>query len=159
MKNLVPSLKAGWIVLIILLGSCTGKTLYHENVDFPKGYWSSTDTLHFKVLVADTLSPCNITLLMRNKGAYPFSNLYVVVTTQAPSGAVLTDTIEFILASPRGEWLGKGFGDVWQNEKRYKTAIRFPNTGIYSFSIRQIMRPDQLPGVMDFGLRIDRSTH
>lgn len=154
MKAMAHSRKLKWFLPLIILVSCTGNTIYHDNIDFTKGYWNAGDTLHFSVLVSDTVQPCDIILHMRNKGSYPFSNLYVVITTKAPTGASLTDTVEFILANARGEWLGKGFGDLWQNSRIYKSGIRFPHTGIYTFSLRQIMRPDLLNGVMDFGISV-----
>jgi len=154
MKNTVLSSRHNWLFPLLLLTACAGNTIYHDRVDFARGSWSAADTVHFSVLVADTSHFYDIYLNLRNKGNYPFSNLYVAIKTVAPTGASLSDTVEFILANARGEWLGRGFGDLWQSSSLYKSGIKFPHTGVYNFSVRQIMRPDALSGVSDFGMKI-----
>lgn len=144
------------IALIVLIPSCMGGSIYHENISIKSGHWNSADSLVFKALVKDTIQPHSIYLSLRNKGSYGFSNFYAFITTHAPSGSTRTDTVEFMLANRRGQWLGKGFGDLWLNSRPFKLAIRFPHTGIYTFSVKQGMRVENLEGIMDFGIRIER---
>lgn len=141
---------------IILLASCMGSSIYHENLGIKQGKWNSGDSLVFKALVVDTLQPYSIFLSMRNNGSYGFSNFYAFITTHAPSGSERTDTVEFLLADKHGRWLGKGFGDLWLNSRPFKIGIRFPHTGIYIFTVKQGMRAEKLEGIMDFGIRIER---
>ena len=131
-------------------------SIYHENLSLKVGRWNSGDSLVFHAFIQDTIQPHSIFLSLRNKGSYGFSNFYAFITTHSPSGSVRTDTVEFILADRRGQWLGKGFGDLWQNTRPFKLAIRFPHTGIYTFIVRQGMRVENLEGIMDFGIRIER---
>ena len=144
------------IASVILLVSCLRSSIYHENLSLNDGKWNSGDSLVFKALVMDTIQPHSIFLSLRNKGSYSFSNFYAFISTHAPSGAVRTDTVEFVLADRHGKWMGKGFGDLWQTTRPFKMGIRFPHTGIYMFTVKQGMRVESLEGIMDFGIRIDR---
>ena len=130
--------------------------MFHENQSMKSGKWNAGDSLVFSTLINDTVKPHSIFLSLRNRGNYNFSNFYAFITTHAPSGAVRTDTVEFALADRHGKWLGKGFGDLWQTTRPFKLGVRFPHTGIYTFSVKQGMRVETLEGIMDFGIRIDR---
>ncbi len=141
---------------IILLVSCKGNSVFHENQSLKSGKWNAGDSLVFNALINDTIKPHTIFLSLRNKGSYGFSNFYAFISTHAPSGAVRTDTVEFALADRHGKWMGKGFGDLWQTTRPFKMGIRFPHTGIYTFTVKQGMRVESLEGIMDFGIRIDR---
>jgi len=141
---------------IILLVSCMGNSVFHENQSLKSGKWNASDSLVFKALINDTVQPHSIFLSLRNRGSYSFSNFYAFISTHAPSGAVRTDTVEFALADRHGRWMGKGFGDLWQTTRPFKLGIRFPHTGIYTFTVKQGMRVESLEGIMDFGIRIDR---
>jgi gliding motility-associated lipoprotein GldH len=145
-----------FIAIILFLSSCMGGPVFHENMALKSGKWNAGDSLLFNALITDTIQPHSIILSLRNKGSYSFSNFYAFITTHAPSGAARTDTVEFVLADKRGKWLGKGFGDLWQTSRPFKLNIRFPHTGIYTFAVKQGMRVENLEGIMDFGIRIDR---
>ena len=141
---------------VIFLASCMGSSVFHENLSLKSGKWNAVDSLVFNALITDTVQPHSIFLSLRNKGSYSFSNFYAFISTHAPSGAVRTDTVEFVLADRHGKWMGKGFGDLWQTTRPFKMGIRFPHTGIYMFTVKQGMRVESLEGIMDFGIRIDR---
>ena len=145
-----------FIASLIFLAACMSGPIYHENLSLKGGKWNSSDSLVFRAMIIDTIQPHSIFLSLRNKGTYGFSNFYAFITTHAPSGSVRIDTIEFILADRHGKWLGKGFGDLWQNTRPFKLSIRFPHTGIYTFVVKQGMRAENLEGIMDFGIRIVR---
>lgn len=144
------------VASLVLLASCMGGSIYHENLSLKGGIWNSGDSLVFRAFVKDTIQSHSIFISLRNKGTYGFSNFYTFITTHSPSGSVRTDTVEFILADRRGQWLGKGFGDLWQSTRPFKLSIRFPHTGIYIFIVKQGMRVENLEGIMDFGIRIER---
>jgi gliding motility-associated lipoprotein GldH len=141
---------------LIILGSCMGGSVYHENLSLKAGKWNARDSLVFNAMIKDTVQPHTIYISLRNKGSYGFSNFYAFITTHAPSGSSRTDTVEFALADRRGKWLGHGFGDLWQSTRPFKIGIRFPHTGIYTFIVKQGMRVENLEGIMDFGIRIER---
>ncbi len=56
-----------------------------------------------------------------------------------------------------GKWLGEGLGDIWDNRVLFKKNVSFPQKGEYRFEFTQAMRLNPLPGVMDVGIRIEKS--
>lgn len=138
--------------------SCDPGKVYEEYVAIPNGVWNRYKPVTFEVEVTDTINAHNIFLGIRNGSYYPFSNLFVFITTKAPNGNMIKDTLEITLADKRGKWFGKGLGDIWDLQRIYKQNIRFPVSGTYTFEIEQAMRKEyeNLPQILDVGLRIER---
>ena len=85
------------------------------------------------------------------------------VTSLSINGKVISDTLEYEMAYPNGDWMGQGFGDVYESKLWYKENVRFPETGTYQFKIRQAMRKNgnvngisELQGITDVGFRIEK---
>ncbi len=144
--------------LVILFVSCDQDVAYEENIAIPDGKWNRHNIAEFRTEIGDTLQPYNVYINVRNTGKYPKSNLYLFVTTTAPGGAYMRDTVECILADPSGQWRGKGFGSVWQNRFPYRKHVRFAEEGIYKIEVEQAMRLEDLPGIKDVGIRIEKVT-
>jgi gliding motility-associated lipoprotein GldH len=143
-------------LLLLIICSCDANRVYEKNVTLPEKVWDKENELSFDVEIDDTVSSHNIYVNIRNASHYSYSNLYLFVTTTAPSGAAIRDTFECILADEKGKWLGEGLGDIWDNQIPFKRNVRFPLKGIYRFNLTQAMRQDQLPFIMDAGIRIER---
>lgn len=141
----------------ILLISCDPNRVFEKNIRIPDGIWNRNNPVRFEVVVEDTITPHNLYINVRNTGMYPVSNLYLFVTTIAPSGHTIKDTVQVILADERGKWLGKGLGDIWDNQKLYKEQVRFAQKGEYIFEYEQAMRLEKLPFILDVGLRVEKA--
>lgn len=154
-----------WTVILILsvtlsllvLGSCDSGRVYENNIRVPDGIWIRNNPVRFEVLVEDTIASHNLYINVRNTGMYPFSNLYLFVTTIAPSGHTIKDTVQIILADEKGKWLGDGLGDIWDNQRLYKEQVRFAQKGEYIFEYEQAMRLEKLPFILDVGLRVEKA--
>ena len=96
--------------------------------------------------------------MIRHADTYPYSNVFLFVTTSYPDGKVLSDTMEVMLANDKGEWQGSGMGDIFDLKVPIKKNVRFPLGGHYKFEFQQAMRVDPLPMILDFGLEIQKST-
>ncbi len=120
--------------------------------------WDAEKPLVFQTVITDTINPVNVYLNIRNAGAYPFSNIFLFLNTRFPQGQIDRDTVEIMLATPEGKWLGNGLGDIWDNQVLFKSNVRFPQKGEYRFELTQAMRMNPLPGIMDAGLRIEKAT-
>ena len=145
------------ILLVIFLPfSCDRNRVYEKNIRIPDGVWNRFEPVHFKVIIEDTVSLHNLYINVRNTSMYPMRNLYLFVETTAPSGHTLTDTVEILLADEKGKWYGSGLGDMWDLSQLYKQNIRFAQEGMYGFSYEQAMRTENLPFILDVGLRIEK---
>lgn len=144
-------------VLWLFIGfSCNFNTVYQQTTDIKDGKWDKNNSLKFEIPMTDTLGGYNILFNIRNNNEYPFSNLYLFVKTWSPTGVSRTDTLEYTLADEDGKWLGKGIGGIWQKEYPYRRNIRFPEPGIYRIEVIQAMRRNQLEGIIDFGVRVEK---
>ncbi len=144
------------ITLAVAFFSCNRNRVYEKNTEIADGIWNVKDKVSFDVPITDTLSVNNIYINIRHTSLYLYRNLFLFIKTTAPSGASIRDTFEITLADEKGKWLGSGLGDIWDNQILYKRHVQFPYSGIYNFEIEQAMRRENLPFVMDIGLRIEK---
>jgi gliding motility-associated lipoprotein GldH len=142
---------------VLVLVSCDPGRVYEKNIRIPDGIWNQNNPVSFEVIVEDTITPHNLYINVRNTGMYPLSNLYLFITTIAPSGHTIKDTVQIILADEKGKWLGDGLGDIWDIQRLYKEQVRFAQKGKYIFEYEQAMRLEKLPFILDVGLRVEKS--
>jgi len=144
-----------WIAL--LFSACDSSRVFEENKVIENQLWNSADKKLFYVNVDDTLSSHNFYINVRNASDYPFSNLLLFLQTRYPQGTYSKDTLECILADQTGKWLGDGSGDIWDNQILFRKNFKFKRKGKYVFSLEQAMRLENLPQILDVGIRIEKS--
>ncbi len=143
--------------VVLFFVACNNNVVYQNNHDFTNETWHKDSLAVFNVNITDTLAIYNFYINCRTTGQYMYSNMFLFIHAQMPNGQIINDTLECILASPDGKWLGKGFGSVWANKIPYKKNIRFQHPGNYMFTLEQAMRSDELPFVLDAGITIERA--
>lgn len=146
---------ASVLLLLSLAISCDQDMVYDQYQQLESGIWQWRDAREFFVDVEDTVSLNNIYIQVRHTVAYPMSNLYMFIHVKGPSGQMMKDTVNLILAQPDGKWNGRGTGHLREMSLLYRKQTRFSLPGIYTFTIEQAMRNPELP-VTDIGLRIER---
>ncbi|MCD4732479.1 MAG: gliding motility lipoprotein GldH [Bacteroidales bacterium] len=142
--------------LLIMFSSCDPQRIYEKNIQVNPNGWPAGEDVLFEVPVNDSLMLYNFYINLRHTENYKFSNLYLFIETHFPEGSQASDTIELILADNTGKWYGKGFGKIKEYQVLIRQAVTFPVTGIYNVSIVQGMREENLEGVEDIGIRIER---
>ncbi|HZJ74552.1 MAG TPA: gliding motility lipoprotein GldH [Perlabentimonas sp.] len=153
MKNKLLGIAFG---IAILAAACGKVSVYNKSVDIPREKWSMDSLAVFKVDISDTLSIYDVYVNLRNTTTYANSNLFLFIETRSPSGAKLRDTLECMLADPYGRWLGKGFGALRDNQIPYKRYVRFPEVGVYQFTIQHGMRTQSLKGIASVGIKVEQ---
>ena len=141
---------------LFLLSSCNSNVVYTDSFVMPEKTLALLDIPAFKIPVTDTVNSNNVFFTIRTGSSYPFRNIYLFVTTTSPDGKSITDTLQYNLADEKGKWYGKGFGDIHELNLPYKSNVFFPLKGTYQFKIQHGMRIEDLKGVYDFGLRIEK---
>jgi gliding motility-associated lipoprotein GldH len=141
----------------LLMLSCNNNVVYTDSAPMPAKKWELMNIPSFSVLIDDTLHSNNVIFTIRTGSSYPFRNIYLFVQTKSPDGKFITDTLQYFLADEKGNWYGRGFGDIHELNLPYKSNVYFPVKGTYQFSIRHGMRIEDLNGVYDFGLRIEKA--
>jgi gliding motility-associated lipoprotein GldH len=147
-----------FLLSFCLLTACKRNVSYSNSSAMPEKIWKLPDAAVFEIPVTDTLSRNNVLFTIRTSSSYPFRNIYLFVSATSPDGRVLTDTLHYNLSDEKGQWYGKGFGDIHELDLPYKSNVYFPLKGTYQFKIQHGMRVEDLAGIYDFGLRIEKVT-
>jgi gliding motility-associated lipoprotein GldH len=137
--------------------SCGRNVVFTDSAAMKAKTWELADIPVFKIPVKDTISGNNISFTIRTGSAYPYRNLYLFVTTTSPRGKSITDTLQYNIADEKGNWLGKGFGDIHELVLPYKSNVFFPVKGNYMIAVQHGMRIESLKGVYDLGIRVEKA--
>jgi gliding motility-associated lipoprotein GldH len=140
-----------------LVVSCGKNVIYSDSNTMQGKTWRLRDIPVFKVPVTDTINSNNIYLVLRTGSSYPYRNIFLFVTTFSPERKSITDTLEYDIADEKGNWYGKGFGDIHELKLPYKKNVFFPVSGEYQISVQHGMRIEDLKGVYDLGLRVEKT--
>jgi gliding motility-associated lipoprotein GldH len=144
------------ILLMLGLISCNDNLIYTDVAEMPDSEWNLFNNPDFGFPVSDTTKSTNIFFTIRTGSQYPYRNIFLFVTTKAPDGKSVTDTLEYEIADEKGNWFGKGFGDINELKLPYRQNVFFPMKGTYHVIIRHGMRTQDLKGVYDIGLSIEK---
>ncbi len=145
-------------LLCLFLTACQEGRVYEQNQAIPSAQWDAKKVFKFTTDITDTSTNSNVLINLRHTGNYPYSNLYLFLTIYSPSGQEVRDTVQVFMADPTGKWFGtSNLGDIYHLRKMYKKNIRFGQRGTYTFFIGQAMRVQQLPGITDVGIRIEKT--
>ena len=147
--------KCSAFLLLFLLASCfnSSEEVYMKNLN---GNWSKNAQEKFDFNVKDAQNAKNIIFVVRNNNEYPYSNIrFFVNFVDRATKKTTTDTVNYVLAKPDGEWIGTGFGDTKETLFQYKLNYKFPKNGNYSIGIKHAMRTDTLNGIEDIGVKIE----
>lgn len=144
-------------LFVLALVACDNKSIYDESREIPEGIWNMKQKLTFDFEVPDTTTKYNFYFNVRNTDEYKFSNLYVFFHTTFPNGKMGNDTVEFPLMDQTGHWLGKGQGDIHDCRLIFRQGVRFPLAGKYHMEVEQAMRMEELPGIINAGVRIEKA--
>ncbi|QLG45320.1 gliding motility lipoprotein GldH [Costertonia aggregata] len=152
------------LTLVSFLFSCNDTLSVSEYKATNNGKWNKDSIVSFSFSEMDTVSKHNVFINIRNDESYPFSNLFLIAELESPDGKTVTDTLEYEMADPSGEWLGKGKGSVKENKLWFKENIVFSSSGVYNLQISHAMRKNgnvngivELEGITDVGFQIEKS--
>ncbi|WP_345949827.1 MULTISPECIES: gliding motility lipoprotein GldH [unclassified Mucilaginibacter] len=145
-----------------MISSITGCTdpnrVMDENKSVTNHNWSYGNKIKFDIDIADANIAYNLYINVRVTSNYRYSNMFVLVYQNGgPAKKAAITRYELKLASPTGEWLGKGSGSMYSYQIPFKTNYRFPAKGKYHFEIEQNMRDNPLRSVSDVGLRVEKA--
>ncbi len=144
--------------------SCNDLLVYSEYEPITNGKWEIDNSVQFEFSELDSTATYNMFINVRNDDSYPFSNLFLITELEYPEGNTIKDTLEYRMAEPTGEWLGKGMGGVLENKLWFKENIDFNESGVYKVNVSHAMRKNGeveglhiLEGITDVGLEIEKA--
>ncbi|WP_324720256.1 gliding motility lipoprotein GldH [Salinimicrobium sp. HB62] len=147
---------------LLIFSACDEARVFDQYRSIPGGQWQRDSIVEFRFEAPDTLKNYNLFINLRNNSNYDFSNIYLITELNFPNGKVISDTLQYEMAAPSGEWLGTGFGDVKESKLWYKENVRFTEAGEYLVTVQQAMRRrdsitgiQNLDGITEVGFRIE----
>ena len=151
-------MKNSFLALLVLLAlhSCVNSDVYLKYKSITTHGWSKDSLYTFDIPVKDTTVRYNIYVNIRNRGEYPYQNLWLFLSRMTPDSIQSNDSIECYLADNRGKWLGSGIGSVYQMPVLYQQNVKFNKAGIYHYSIVHGMRDSVLVGINDVGMQLEK---
>ncbi len=149
-------------LMIVTFSSCDRNRVFDDYKPI-KG-WNKDSAVTFQLNNIDSSKVYDLFINVRNTNEYQYSNLFLIAEIKFPQGKVISDTLEYEMTKPNGEWLGTGFGDVKESKLWYKEDVRFDEPGEYKVTIQQAMRRNGevdgiqvLEGITHVGFRIENS--
>lgn len=165
-------------VMLVLLSGCVKSPYYQETFSIPNNSWSIKYSPSFAVEIEDTNHYYNTYLVLRHTNNYNYANIWLNILVKAPGDSVFTKTgIEIPLATPQGQWLGVGMGEIYEQRRMIVLNHQeipitdelialsaesinniFRKKGRYEIRLEQNMRENSLSDILHVGLRIEKST-
>ncbi len=152
-----------FILVLFLVISCDKKRIFDEYKSVGKT-WNKDSIVTFELPKLDPKKFFNLYVNVRDNDAYPFNNLFLIVSLEQPNRKVKVDTLEYQMTNPDGTLLGDGFSDIKESKLFYKNKVPFTQKGIYKIHIQHATRQTgkiegvtSLPGISDVGIRIESS--
>jgi gliding motility-associated lipoprotein GldH len=144
------------ILISLLIVGCTSHDVYFLYNSVSNNGWSKDTSYVFHVPITDTTATYNVYINIRNRGEYPYQNLWLFLRSTDPGNTLTKDSVECYLADQRGKWLGTGMGSIMEMPVLYKQNVRFSKPGTYNYRIVQGMRDSLLMGINDIGMRVEK---
>ncbi|MEP2026295.1 MAG: gliding motility lipoprotein GldH [Reichenbachiella sp.] len=138
--------------------ACSSNTVIDEQSDIQEGLWHLDSLVAFQFEIEDTTSAYQIQYNVRYSVNYPYYNLFLKYYLEDSTGEILSSELqELILFDKKtGEPIGEGLGDLFDRGVPVFEDQKFSYAGSYSFKVKQFMRMEQLPGILSFGLKIQK---
>jgi gliding motility-associated lipoprotein GldH len=144
------------ILSIFLLYSCNPGHIASTATTMDNDCWSMQDTLRMTFENTDTQQVYQLYFPMTFTEDYTYSNLYVRAAVRAPSGEENVLPSRFDLTTPAGEWESEPSGEEIPFTLNLGEGLRLNQTGEYTISLYHFMRDEQICGVREVGLVLDR---
>ena len=151
------------LLLAVGLSSCDDALISSDTHDFQDAVWRLDEPVSFTFNPPDTVNNYNLFINLRNSEKYAFNNIYLISQIKFPEGNTVVDTLEYLMANPQGEFLGKGSRDLFENKLWLKEGVRFRESGNYQLILSHVTRKNgevngvtELEGILDVGYSIEK---
>ncbi len=144
--------------LAVSVSGCSKGVVLDSSHQIDEKAWNFNEVLTYDVPIQDSTERYNLLLNLRYKKNYPYRNIFFFVDVKSPSQIAYRDTIECILGTPSGYYLGDESDDEVELDLIYKQNIYFPEKGTYKIYIQHAMRDTVLKGFKELGIRLQKYT-
>ena len=144
------------LLVSLFMQSCNTIDVYERTIALPKQEWSSKVKLNYNCIIKDSTSYYNIFFVIRHTESYHFNNIWLTLTSFFPGDTARTQRLNIQLTNGSG-WLGTSMDDIIEQRLLLNKQPVHLRSGIYKFSMQQIMREDPLENIVHTGIRIEKA--
>lgn len=144
-----------YLLLIIFFTSCNTLDVFEKTTFFKKHEWNSNQPIQSTFEITDTSNLYNLFFVLRHEDAYKYNNIWVDISMQSPDTTILVKR-NFIL-SDNEKWIGNAMSDIIEHRIKFSSAPTKLKKGKYIFTLKQVMREDPLPFILNAGIRVERT--
>lgn len=140
---------------IIALSACSSLTTredqYHHFETVGSKGWSLDEELFFSTSSLDSLADYKVDLIIRLEHSFPYNSLPIGVTFETPSRELTTQVIH--IPVDKSGWNKGGF-NFFEKQVTLSERMKYPESGVYTYSFRHLMADSLVQGVVELGLII-----
>ncbi len=138
----------------MLASSCQPTPVYEETLAVNQEGWLYEDQYSFEITVEDTISLHDMHLDIDHTPDFAYQNTYLNITTSFPKQEDKVERLNIQLAEKNGKWIGKCNSETCKLKVYMLDKFKFADEGVYSFSISQYSREENLKGIQSIGLKV-----
>ena len=143
-----------FFVSVILMGACQSPAVFEKYEEQPDEVWNRYHIVEFTADIPDS-GQYIVKLCLRHTTDYEMANLWCFVSTRSHGQEQLSDTVNLKIAEPDGRWLGKGNSIKTLEQPINRNPVTLPQGNVI-FRIEQGMRMEEMAGVKDVGIKIEK---
>lgn len=149
------------LVLILCLASafqsCNFNNVVNEKIDIPDYVWKSDFVLSYELRIPET-DKYSISYDVRYGVQYPYRNVYISYELLDSTGEAIDEGLQnlTLFEEKTGKPLGDGLGDIFDYNFLAFEELEM-DQGLYTLKIHHLMREEELPFVMSFGIQVRKA--
>lgn len=138
---------------MLIMAGCERKPVmaHSQFKHLPVSRWHRSLPLSFRPEYDDSTMVYDLTLALRHDNSYRYRNLPLVVDVITADSTVHRQTVEIALADEYGNWLGGGFGALYQQVLTIARGVK-PDEANTVVVWQAIEGRDTLRGLTDVGI-------
>jgi gliding motility-associated lipoprotein GldH len=135
--------------------ACQDTFIYKERKAIPNNSWAYSDTLEYRISVADTSALYNLYAEFEHADTFPAQNLYLKLYTTFPGGKRVERMRSFDFFDNLGNPVGKRSGGKCTLRTMLQNNVYFNEKGDYKITLEQFTRTSPLPGISGVTLLLE----
>lgn len=142
------------LLLFFLSWACRPSAVFEKYEELPDEVWNRYHIVEFVAPIPDS-GQYVVKLCLRHTTDYGMANLWCFVSTRSHGQGQLSDTVNLKIAEPDGRWLGKGNSIKTLEQPINRNPVTLPRGNVL-FRIEQGMRMEEMAGIKDVGIKIEK---